>query len=55
MNERNHEPMTHSEYIRKREFLISVLNDAKNRGDYYLEFDTMESIEKLEEEWSKEE
>lgn len=47
--------MTYTEYIRKREFLISVLSDARNRGDYHLEFDTIELIEKLEEEWSNEE
>ena len=51
MNQR----LTHTEYIEKREFLLGVLNDARNRGDVYLEFDVIESIEKLKEEWYKEE
>lgn len=42
--------MTYDEYQREQERLREVLKDAKNRGDYHLEFDVIEALEKLEQE-----
>ena len=39
--------MEHDEYYLKLEFLRNVLKDAIQRGDYCLEFDIQEKIEKL--------
>jgi hypothetical protein len=39
--------MNGMEYNQKLEFLQSVLTDAKERADYHLEFDTIETISEL--------
>lgn len=45
--------MTHEEYRRRREFLEVALNDALDRGDYYLETDTLELLQKLDEKFDR--
>ena len=39
--------MSHEEYQRKREALLDVLTDAKERGDINLEYDVMEKLSDL--------
>jgi Arc/MetJ-type ribon-helix-helix transcriptional regulator len=46
--------MTHSEYIREGQRLREVLKDAMDRGDYHLEMDVKEALEKLRDEYNKE-
>ena len=36
--------MTSDEYDRKRNWLLEVLKDAEDRGDYYLEYDVKEQL-----------
>ena len=36
--------MTYTEYNRKRTFLLEVLKDAEDRGDYFLEHDVKEQL-----------
>lgn len=36
--------MTTAEYNRKRAWLLEVLKDAEDRGDYYLEHDVKEQL-----------
>ena len=46
--------MTREEYDRRRAWLVEVLNDATERGDYHLEMDTRGMIELLDADWYKE-
>jgi hypothetical protein len=46
--------MTTTEYNRKREWLLEVLKDAEDRGDYYLEMDVKEQLTALQVEYYKE-
>lgn len=46
--------MTREEYDRMRAWLIEVLKDAVERGDYHLEMDTCGMIELLDETYYKE-
>ena len=43
--------MSYEQYVRELTRLREVLKDACNRGDYYLEFDVCELIEKLNEDY----
>jgi len=36
--------MTSAEYDRKRTWLLEVLKDAEDRGDYHLEMDVKEQL-----------
>ncbi len=47
--------MSNQEYKYKYDFLQDVLKDALERGDYFLEFDTIEKIEQLNLEYYGEE
>lgn len=47
--------MTNEEYQRRRERLLEVLEDAKERGDYYLEIDTLEALTNLQRQYYEEE
>jgi len=46
--------MDHAEYKKRLRLLRSILNDALERGDYHLEMDTKELIEKLMDKFEKE-
>ena len=46
--------MTREEYDRRRAWLVEVLKDAVDRGDYHLELDTRGMIELLDETYYKE-
>jgi hypothetical protein len=46
--------MTDDEYQCKRKWLLEVLTDAKDRGDYHLEMDVLEKLSNLQDEYYKE-
>lgn len=46
--------MSHEEYSRKRDWLLEVLNDAIDRGDYYLEMDVKENLSNLNDAYNSE-
>lgn len=46
--------MTREEYDRRRAWLIEVMKDAVERGDYHLEMDTRGMIELLDETYYQE-
>ena len=46
--------MTYEEYARKRDWLREVLDDAEERGDYYLEMDVKDQLRDLNDTYHKE-
>lgn len=46
--------MFDSEYRRKREWVLEVLEDAEERGNIYLEYDVKEQLMALQDEYYKE-
>lgn len=43
--------MTSEEYDRKRAWLLEVLKDAEDRGDFYLEYDVKEQLIELRDQY----
>ncbi len=46
--------MTYAEYLRKRTWLLEVLRDAEERGDYHLEMDVKEQLTELQAKYNEE-
>ena len=46
--------MTYEEYQRQRTWLLEVLRDAEERGDYHLEMDVKEQLTELEARYNEE-
>jgi hypothetical protein len=46
--------MTYAEYQRRRTWLLEVLRDAEERGDYHLEMDAKEQLTKLQARYNEE-
>lgn len=46
--------MSSDEYDRKRTWLLEVLKDAEDRGDFFLEYDVKEQLIKLRDQYYEE-
>jgi len=46
--------VTYTEYQRKRTWLLEVLRDAEERGDYHLEMDVKEQLTELQAKYNEE-
>jgi hypothetical protein len=46
--------MNYIDYSRERDRLLEVLSDAEDRGDYHLEFDVKELLQRLEDDYDEE-
>jgi hypothetical protein len=46
--------VTYEEYQRQRTWLLEVLRDAEERGDYHLEMDVKEQLTELEARYNEE-